>query len=241
VSIKTKTKGKRFLRFAKGVKSFFFEVLIVVIAVSFSFLLNEWRIEQGEKVEEKEILAQVLEDLKADSAKIRLDSTQIQRLTERSVKLIKLTKDSIGNNFIDKYKQARSVVVYVPFQASKAGYFELSTQGNASKIRNKQLLMQIMELYEGDYNQLIELNIAHKNFLINKVNMYATENFPHIGSLEDTKSKEKREKFINALVTDEFKHLLEFDIILKQNILFSYTKVLETQDSLIKIITPLVE
>jgi hypothetical protein len=236
-----KTKGKGFIRLIRGIRSFFFEVLIVVIAVMFSFLLNEWRVERGEKQEEKEILAQVLEDLKADTAKIKFNDKQIKELAEVSLKLIQLTQDSIEDNFIKRYLEARSVITYVPFQASKAGYTELTTQGNANKIKNKQLLMHIMELYEGEYMQLIELNVAHKEFLINKLNSYTAKNFPHLSSRNDGTSKAKREKFVKAAFSDEFKHLLEFDYILKQNIIISHQQVLQAQDSLIKVITPLVD
>lgn len=237
----TKTNSKRFIRFAKGVKSFFFEVLIVVIAVTFSFLLNEWRVEQGEKQEEKEILIQVLEDLKADTAKIKFNDKQIKELAEISINSLKLTEDSIEENFINRYFDVRSVITYVPFQASKAGYFELTTQGNANKIKNKQLLMQIMELYESSYSQLIEINVAHKDFLIGQVNSYITRSFPNLGKREDGVSKSKRQKFVDAILTDEFKHLLEFDYVLKQNIIFAHKDMLKAQDSLIRIITPIVK
>ncbi len=236
-----KINGKGFIRLIRGIRSFFFEVLIVVIAVMFSFLLNEWRLEREEKQEEKEILAQVLEDLKADTAKIKFNDKQIKELAEVSLKLIKLTQDSIEDNFIRRYLEARSVITYVPFQASKAGYTELTTRGNANKIKNKQLLMHIMELYEGDYMQLIELNVAHKEFLIDELNSYTAKSFPHLTSRKDGVSKTKREKFLKAVFSDEFKHLLEFDYILKQNIVISHQQVLEAQDSLIKVITPLVD
>lgn len=236
-----KIKGKGFIRFIRGFKSFVFEVLIVVIAVMFSFLLNEWRIEQGVKQEEKEILVQVLEDLKADTAKIRSNDKQIKDLAEISINSLRLTEDSVEENFIKRYFEVRSVITYVPFQASKAGYFELTTQGNANKIKNKQLLMQIMELHEGSYSQLIELNAAHKEYLINKLNGYMTQKLPHLGSREEAKSKTKMKRFTSAILTDEFKHLLEFDYVLKQNIIVLHQEVLKAQDSLIKVITPLVD
>lgn len=239
--MKTKTKGKGFIRFVRTIKSFFFEVLIVVIAVTFSFLLNEWRIEQGEKQEEKEILIQVLEDLKADTAKIKFNDKQIRELAEISLDALKLTADSIEENIIKRYFDVRSVVTYVPFQASKSGYYELTTQGNANKIKSKELLMQIMELYEGNYMQLADINGAHRDYLINELNHYIVETFPHLSSRKEGESKAKREKFMKAIFADEFKHHLEFDYVLKQNILLAHEEVLLAQDSLIKVITPLVE
>ena len=236
-----KAKGKGLIRFVRTVKSFFFEVLIVVIAVMFSFLLNEWRIEQGEKQEEKEILMQVLEDLKADTAKIKFNDVQIRELAEICINSLELTEDSIEDNFLSRYLDVRAVVTYVPFQASKAGYFELTAQGNANKIKNKQLLMQIMELYEGSYVQLIDINSAHRDYLIQELNNYIVRKFPHLSSRKDGKSKAKRDKFVKAILADEFKHQLEFDYVLKQNILIAHKEVLQAQDSLIKVITPFVE
>lgn len=136
-----KTKGKGFIRFVKGLKLFFFEVLIVVIAVMFSFLLNEWRIEQGEKEVEKKILEQVLEDIKTDSAKINFNTQLIRDLIDGSLRIIELTQDSSFDDYIKRYLSARAVVNYVPFQPSKSGYFELTSQGNTGKIQDKKLLM----------------------------------------------------------------------------------------------------
>lgn len=215
------------------IRKYFKDVFIVVLGVSLSFLLNEWRLGVSAHDDEKEILLQVVEDLKADTAKLKANRKELVEITKSSIKLVEMTRDSVLANAMEAYIATKKLITYVPFEASKVGYFELSAQGKSGKIKDKKLLMRIMELHENGYRRIDELTNTHRDYLVKTIYEYNTRKMPFLMMNESELSVATQEAIANGIVADEFKHMLFFEIVLKQNIIEAYDTVLEEQEKMI--------
>ncbi|HYG16451.1 MAG TPA: hypothetical protein VEC12_11910 [Bacteroidia bacterium] len=214
-------------------RPFFFEFIIIMMGIMLSLWLNDIRQDSEKHKDERATLLQVLEDLKADSSKVSNNLTDIKEYMEQSMKLIQIKDDSIKAAFPGIYNEVREVVTYVPFEPSKVGYIELTTQGKSGKVADKQLVMDIMGLHEEGYRNITRLTDAHRDFLINKIYDYITKQMPYFGTKNDI-TEERKTAFVNALHADEFRHMLFFDIVLKQNLEEAYIQTYKVQKILIE-------
>lgn len=224
---------KAYLVMFDKIRKYFKDVFIVVFGVSLSFLLNEWRLSVAAHDEEKEILVQVLEDIKADTAKLITNRKELIEITKSSIRLVKMNKDSVYASPMEAYVSGQKVITYIPFESSRVGYFELSAQGKSGKIKDKKLLMRIMELHENGYRRIGELTNTHREYLVKTVYDYTTRKMPFLMMNETELPKATQEAIANGIVADEFKHMLFFEIVLKQNIIEAYNNVLEEQEKII--------
>lgn len=218
---------------AKFSRPFFFEFIVLVVGIMLSLWLNDRRQNAEAHKDEKQTLLQVIEDLKDDTARIANNLSTIKELSQLSVRLIQMNDDSVNAAFLRVYNDVREVVVYIPFEPSKVGYMELSTQGKSGKVTDKRLVMDIMGLYEKNYKEINRLTEVHRDYLVNKIYTYISENMPYFGKKSDL-TDERKLLFAKALQSDEFRHMLFFDIVLKQNLEEAYTRVYEEQKILIK-------
>jgi hypothetical protein len=228
----------KFSKWAKTTQPYFLDFIVVVLGIMLSLWFNDRRQQNEALKNEKQILEQVLEDLKADTAKLNQNLVGLKEMTRSSIKLVQMSKDSIIANCLDVYINTESVITYIPFDPSKVGYFELSVQGKSGNVTDKKLLMSVMSLYEDGYKRISELTITHRDYLIDNVYKYITQKIPYVDISRNTViADDTKEAIANAILADEFKHMLFFDIVVKQNLGMAYTQVLDEQKNLIEEIT----
>ena len=139
------------------VKEFIGEILIIVFAVSISIWFHNWSESWKDRGEEKEFLKGLKEDLQADMKEMNSDrATYKQGLKgmayfENVGAGMPLSLDSIG---------AYSNIFFGNIQISpRVSRFEaLKGSGRLDIIRNKELLVNITDLYTKDFPQIIRVN-----------------------------------------------------------------------------------
>lgn len=104
------------------------EFIMLVLGIIVSLWLDDRRELAEARSKEREILVQVLEDLKADTAKINKNLVVVTGRMMENTKLVEISGDSISANFMKTYWNTLMVMNYEPFDHSKAGYIELSAQ-----------------------------------------------------------------------------------------------------------------
>ncbi|HYG15177.1 MAG TPA: hypothetical protein VEC12_05440 [Bacteroidia bacterium] len=206
------------------------EFIMLVLGIMASLWLDDRRETAEAHSKEREILAQVLEDLKADTAKVNRNLVVVTGRMAENARLAEISADSISADFMKTYRNTRLVMNYEPFEHSKSGYIELAAQ--MERVTDKRLLMNIMSLYEERYKNIEMLNKQHSEYLINTVYNYMSREMPYLTAAGDI-TAEKVQAFEKMLLSDEFKHLLFFDIRLRVNLEMGYKATFEEQKKLL--------
>jgi hypothetical protein len=149
------------------------EIGIIVFAVTLSIWLHNWSDSNKDREEEREFLAGLKGDLQLDMAEMKSDSTAY-RLEQRAIGYFlrvgageAINKDSL---FIFKDLLFGDAQIY-----PRSSRFEaLKGSGKMSIIRNKQLLLDITDLYSKDFPQ-----IERRNDYVNSLRESALIPFVH--------------------------------------------------------------
>ena len=190
------------------------ELMILVLGISLSFVLNEWRVQQVEQKAEAEMLRQFHENLVRDSTFLSASVENMQTQIEASAKLLQLPpnaafEDSIGINFV-------SIMNYLGFYPSDITYQEMKNLGNSRILQDKALLKELTALYELDYDYVLEWVGADRKSVLDLMLPYIYSHMPFAPNLNFMvlPPKDQRE-FMRVLQEDETKYMIQNNIIMK--------------------------
>jgi len=133
----------------KGWKHYFFEFLMVFLAVLGGFLAENIREHRVERENEKQYMKSLWLDLQADTDSLKSISSSLEKSNERIEKLIRLLKSSYRN---DSICEIYDLAITIPLadrlpQPQNKTFEQLKSSGNLRLIRNSQLLDQIGAYY----------------------------------------------------------------------------------------------
>lgn len=140
----TMTKNKSWLHKAGEIA---IEILIIVFAISFSLFLERQREESNDHKLEKDFYSGLTIDLKQDREQLQSDRKFFVNMShafdyfKRMSDTTKLNADSINVNY-------NYLISSSDFVSNSAHYQALKSTGKLSIIENKELLNQIISLYE---------------------------------------------------------------------------------------------
>ena len=140
---------------SKNWSKFLIEFISVFIAVVFAFALNNWNDNRRDNNTEKKILSEISNGLKKDLDDIKLNI----RGHKEGVKACKYWRRIVNNN---EFSQDSLLTYYLSLTRdfvsiqNKAGYETLKSKG-LELIKNDSLRLEIISLYEYDYETLMKL------------------------------------------------------------------------------------
>ena len=199
----------------RSVKYFIAEIFILVLGISASFLLNEWRLTQKERAQEIDLLESFKANLVVDSTLISSAITTLKVQLERGNKVLLNNSGAYSDSL---RFQVLTLLNYVPFRSNDITYEEMKSVGSSHIIKNDTLRAQIIGIYENGYELLRTWNDIDSEHVRMKMIPYVEKNLPFAPGFnyfnEDASVKRK---FVNAIQADEFKHLVQFGISYKMN------------------------
>ncbi|WP_113922439.1 hypothetical protein [Cognataquiflexum aquatile] len=138
-------------------KSYFKEFFMLFLAVFCGFLAENYRGNMVEKQQEKQFIQSFIEDLKSDTATIRvaLDFRKLKMMQMDSLMHL-LRNQTIKGHENELYFFGRSLVRSVWFQNNDRTFAQLKNSGSLRLIRNEQATDSIMS-----YQKLIEKLITN--------------------------------------------------------------------------------
>lgn len=138
-------------------KSYFKEFFMLFLAVFCGFLAENYRGNMVEKQQEKQFIQSFIEDLKSDTATIRvaLDFRKL-KMTQMDSLMLLLRNQTIKGYENELYFFGRSLVRSVWFQNNDRTFAQLKNSGSLRLIRNEQATDSIMS-----YQKLIEKLITN--------------------------------------------------------------------------------
>ena len=202
------------------------ELLILVLGISMSFLLNEWRVNADNRKVEVRMLEQFQENLIKDSTALSGALNGLDVMLEASNRLLDLNAQSAYNDSI-AINLVR-VLNFSGFYPTDITYQEMRSLGNSRMIKNKELLKELIQLYESDFSLVREWTSADRSFLLNDMLPYFNGHLPFARGLNfPSLSNRKKQQLVNELTTDESKYVIQSGLIMKSGTQVVYRQVLD--------------
>ena len=212
-------------RKSRSISYFFAELFILILGITASFALNEWRISRQESQQQVELLENFKKNLVADSTILSAGVKQLTMQIEAAGKVLSVTNNVYSDSLV---LNVLGLLNYVPFKSNDITYEEMKNLGNSRIIRNDSLLSSIIGLYENEYEKVINWSDVDGQHVKTQLIPFVERNFPFVPNLNyplaDTKTKRD---LISAINQDEFKHLVQFGASYKMSTKFVYSEALK--------------
>lgn len=154
---------------SKKWKSYFKEFAMLFLAVFCGFLAENYRENMVEQEQEKQFIQSYMEDLKSDTASIRISLAYRKlKMNDMDSLMLMLSTQNIKGHENELYYFGRTLVRSVWFQNNDRTFSQLKNSGSLRLIRNKQVADSIMA-----YQKLIEkLNTNHQDDRTERYNAF---------------------------------------------------------------------
>lgn len=196
-------------------KYFLAEVFILVLGISASFILNEWRLTQKESIQQQDLLENFKSNFVTDSTII---SSAIQNLDfqiEKGKQVLQNNENVYSDSLVF---QVLSLLTYVPFRSNDITYEEMKSLGSSNIIKSDTLRAQIIGVYENGYELLNSWVDVDGEHVRTKMIPYVEQNFPFALNFQYFSSSQADKRRLTAAIqADEFKHLVQFGVSYKTN------------------------
>lgn len=198
----------------RNLKYYFAELIILILGISLSFILNEYRQQQRDLKLESDLLHQFRDNLILDSLMLSAQSQSLDVRRKSCQFLLNLDEksvytDSVGLNLI-------ILMNYGGFYPSDITYQEMRSLGNSRLIKNKTLLNELIQVYESDYDLVNEWASADRSFLLDEMLPYMNRTLPFARMLNFSMlPPPKQRDLMRALQVDETQYLIQYSEIMK--------------------------
>ena len=184
------------------------ELLILVLGISLSFILNEYRVQKQEEKMEIELLDSFRDNLILDSLALHLQIKAQEVRAKTTTSLLNLTPES---EYSDSMAYHMVILLnYGGFYPTDITYQEMRSLGNSHLIQNQEMLNEIIQLYEGDYDLVAEWSTLDKNFMTNQLMPYVYETFPFARKFSyHLLPPAKKREMMRVLTTDRTKNMIQ--------------------------------
>lgn len=211
-------------RKSRGFGYFLAEIFILILGISASFVLNEWRINRQERQQEQELLQNFKANLAVDSLVIYNGVKQLKMQVKYGENLLRDNGELPLDSLV---KYSVSLLNYVPFSTNDITYQQMKSSGRTGLIQNDSLASQLTGLYENGFEILTTWTLIDAEHVRQKLIPYVEENFPfalglQYGSADNTVQRE----FLRQVKSDQFKHLVQFGMSYKASTSYIFEQVL---------------
>ncbi|MCK5942835.1 MAG: hypothetical protein KAI24_12740 [Planctomycetes bacterium] len=110
------------------------ELLVVVLGVSISLLLNEWRQHRADRAEEQRMLDSFAADLRQDHDELRRRIEQIE-VTNRLVQQVRAPEELAKLDEARRDRAMDALLGYLAFSPMRAPYLEMQQTGSSGLLR----------------------------------------------------------------------------------------------------------
>jgi hypothetical protein len=208
-------------------KSFGFflaELFILVLGISASFMLNEYRIGQQERSQEQEMLINFRQNLVVDSTRLSSSIEVVEKQLEYATKVLRAERGVYSDSL---FIHTISLLNYAPFSTNDITYEQMKSTGTAYLIQNKELLNQITGLYESGFDVVSLWSNIDGDHVRQRLIPYVEEHFPFVLGLNYPMSSQSTKRdFVKAVQSDNFLHLIQFGQSYKASAAFYYGEAL---------------
>lgn len=215
---------KKESRFGK-LRYFFAELLILIIGITASFALNEYRLGNQEQRQEDEMLKSFSKNLEVDSLRLSSSIKVLEKQIEFAEKLL-LSEQGVYTDSLVIF--ALSQLTYAPFDSNDITYQQMRSTGTSHLITNDSLATEIVGLYENGFEIVTLWSEIDGEHVRQNLIPFVEEHFPFEKNLNYTiADAATRKAFVKAAQSDQFSHLVQFGESYKVSTKATYEEALE--------------
>ena len=210
------------------------ELLVVILGITISFWFQEWRQGQDDRAEEQRLLTNIKLELSIDRDNV---NKRAQRLTDGIARMQQLTSAPSADHGLSQ--QAIDLAMddalgYMSFSPATATYTELSQTGASRLIRDKQLVRQIISLYESQYPTAVEWDVINRKFVLDRMFPYLDMHGPAIdATITGAMATGYHAAFEVLSPNTQFRNLLRTGALFKEGQRLTYTRLVKQIDSVL--------
>lgn len=198
------------------------EILVIIIGISLTLLFNNWREQIIENKAETKLLESIRENLVTDTAMLEIRLSTVNQFIGGSNQLLSPNIDTFPSDSLAKFIDF--VATYTKFSGTQIGYQELKQSKSSTIIKNRALLQKIILHYEQKYDLMSEWNDVDKNFVLNDMIPFLSQNFQY--SDKPMFLFDDAETTLQLLKNDDyFKNMIKSGMIYKQIIKMFYVQL----------------
>jgi hypothetical protein len=227
----------------KKFKEYFFEFLMIFLAVALGFFAENIREDIAEHNRAKEYAISLVQDLQNDTTAINVQSKSGRIYIAITDSLLNLSKKMLeGRNAAQFSFYTRFTYWTIPISWNRATFEQIKNSGNLRYFKNYKLLEKLMN-YDGLVNEIEAEFKNHQtrgNMLLNQIDKIIEPEIHHDLSMYrlsalDTMSKEAKEYFFSAKVGPldnkciEITEMLNLVIVQQRNISFNDDRLQRTK------------
>jgi len=142
------------------------EIGVIIVGITLSFLLNEWRADRSEAEAEIRALASLRDDLVADTTMISNEIQQMDKFDSALNYMIRLYQKDAQANRDSILAALTAYATYTTFNKNSTGYEQLKETGQLNIISNKALLKSVVELYNDKALVLKEYSYIDRSMVL---------------------------------------------------------------------------
>ncbi len=147
------------------------EFLVIVAGIMVSFLLNEWRKEMQDRRTEQQLLGDLITDLRQDSLNLAREINEMQWIVGLTERLSRHVDEPIPADSITDVLGPSMSYSRIPFQL--VTYHAMRSSGTLSLLQDRDLVRDLMMLYEQDYFKIQEMSDIDKRFSLDRIFPFA--------------------------------------------------------------------
>lgn len=191
----------------KFLTKYFIEFNVIVLGISTSYLVENFREEREYEIKEKQIIEELISEFK-------IQSTQLNKrkvLFEKDYRIIKFITSSendfsLINEDVSKFSQIKTSILDMRyFSPPRDIYNSIVNEGLFKYLKSDKLKIKLNKLYQSDYEYLIG-NIDAEGIYLDNIIFYVTEKHPALFSLlskRDEISENQIKEVVHLIRDDE--------------------------------------
>lgn len=142
------------------------ELVILVIGISASFALEDWRQDRENRRVERQSWAAVRDDLAADTLYLALRVGQLRAFLRADDALLTGPAPDSVDAYMDR------AISYVAFRRTDHAFQELRQTSNARALRHRALFNALSTMYARDYELVAEWDDINRDFVLRRMIPY---------------------------------------------------------------------
>lgn len=211
-------------------KYYLIEFLVIVAGISVSFLISEWSSRRDDREHEIRLLSNLERDMAMDTTILHREARELGERTD----FLDWMLQADGESMIDSISMVlQSMCSYSTVSIHQSTYQEITHAGGAQYLRNKAILGCAVDYYSNEVAVSNELVHIGKNYVLNQVMPFVQTKVPDLNSIGDST---RREEFIAAFESDEFRNHILFSRSWKNQQAGEFQRLSQITDSTLYII-----
>jgi hypothetical protein len=198
-------------------RSYFLELIVIVIGITISFMLNEWRNSSDNDSKSLRLKQNLVNDLKTDTALLSFEIGEMEGYTEGFNFYISKQHFEFPDS---AHTHINVLLSYSLITYNKATYSQI-VNGGAHLIEDS-LLRKVVELYSNTIPSTEVFSELDKSFAIDMAIPFFIENMPPLVDMTD---KSNRKKLLTALQSDEFLNIVVANFSVHQQTIEKYREL----------------